>query len=84
MHNFNNLVQSSSVHFSHCHVWLCNPMDCSTPGFPVHHQLPEHYTDSLGLSVKEENLLVLELRPERQASGSACTPMSLQGYSQGK
>ena len=19
----------------------CNPMDCSTPGFPVHHQLPE-------------------------------------------
>ena len=23
------------------HVWLCNPMDCSTPGLPVHHQLPE-------------------------------------------
>ena len=22
-------------------VWLCNPMDCSTPGLPVHHQLPE-------------------------------------------
>ena len=22
-------------------VWLCSPMDCSTPGFPVHHQLPE-------------------------------------------
>jgi len=20
---------------------LCNPMDCNTPGFPVHHQLPE-------------------------------------------
>ena len=20
-------------------VWLCNPMDCTTPGFPVHHQL---------------------------------------------
>ena len=20
---------------------LCNPMDCGTPGFPVHHQLPE-------------------------------------------
>ena len=20
---------------------LCNPMDCSTPGFPDHHQLPE-------------------------------------------
>ena len=22
-------------------VWLCNPMDCSTPGFPVLHYLPE-------------------------------------------
>ena len=22
-------------------VRLCDPMDCSTPGFPVHHQLPE-------------------------------------------
>ena len=21
---------------------LCDPMDCSTLGFPVHHQLPEH------------------------------------------
>ena len=20
---------------------ICNPMDCNTPGFPVHHQLPE-------------------------------------------
>ena len=23
------------------HVWLCDPMYCSTPGLPVHHQLPE-------------------------------------------
>ena len=23
------------------HVWLCDPMDCSTPGLPVHHQLLE-------------------------------------------
>ena len=22
-------------------VQLCDPMDCSTPGIPVHHQLPE-------------------------------------------
>ena len=22
-------------------VWLCNPMDCSIPGLPVHHQLTE-------------------------------------------
>ena len=23
------------------HVWLCDPMNCSTPGFPVCHYLPE-------------------------------------------
>ena len=32
-------VQFSSVVQS-C-LTLCDPMDCSTPGFPVHHQLPE-------------------------------------------
>ena len=30
---------------------LCNSMDCSTPGFPVHHQLPElAQTDVLWVS----------------------------------
>ena len=33
-------VQSQSVQLL-SHARLCNPMDCSTPGFPVHHQLPE-------------------------------------------
>ena len=32
-------IQFSSVTQS-CPT-LCNPMDCNTPGFPVHHQLPE-------------------------------------------
>ena len=35
----NNLFQFSSVAQS-CPT-LCNPMNHSTPGFPVHHQLPE-------------------------------------------
>ena len=39
---FNQVVRSASVQFSSvaqsC-LTLCNPMDCSTPGFPVHHQL---------------------------------------------
>ena len=35
----NHSVQFSSVAQS-C-LTLCDPMDCSTPGFPVHHQLPE-------------------------------------------
>ena len=29
-----------SVQFLSC-LTLCNPMDCSMTGFPVHHQLPE-------------------------------------------
>ena len=34
--------QFSSVQFSHSVVLsLCDPMDCSMPGFPVHHQLLE-------------------------------------------
>ena len=34
----------TSVQFSSAaqsHLTLCDPMDCSTPGLPVHHQLPE-------------------------------------------
>ena len=29
-----------SLQFSHSVVTLCDPMDCSMPGLPVHHQLP--------------------------------------------
>ena len=32
-------VQFSSV--TQLCLTLCDPMDCSTPGFPVHHQFPE-------------------------------------------
>ena len=32
-HQFSSVAQSC--------LTLCSPMDCSTPGFPVHHQLPE-------------------------------------------
>ena len=39
------LSHFSSVQFSSFQslspVWLCDPMNCSTPGLPVHHQLPE-------------------------------------------
>ena len=35
-----HVIQFSSVH-SLGHVRLCNPMDCGTPGLPVHHQSPE-------------------------------------------
>ena len=35
------LVLFSSVQ-SLSHPTLCDPMDLSTPGFPVHHQLPDY------------------------------------------
>ena len=35
-------LQFSLVHFRRSVAsMLCDPMDCSKPGFPVHHQLPE-------------------------------------------
>ena len=37
--NYLTLVQFSSV--AHSCPALCNCLDCSTPGFPFHHQLPE-------------------------------------------
>ena len=39
------MICYSSNHFSSVQslscVWLCDPMNCSTPGLPVHHQLLE-------------------------------------------
>ena len=37
------VIQSlTSIQFSHSVMYtLCDPMDCSTLGFPVHQQLPE-------------------------------------------
>ena len=38
----------SSVQFSRSVVsTLCNPMDCNTPGLPVHHQLPVYLNSCL-------------------------------------
>ena len=35
------LIPSSVFLMLFSHVWSLQPHDCSTPGFPVHHQLPE-------------------------------------------
>ena len=42
--NYYNIVNQLSVQLSSAAqscLTLCDPMPCSTPGFPVHHQLPE-------------------------------------------
>ena len=36
-----NLSQHRFSSFAQWCLTLCNPMNCSTPGLPVHHQLPE-------------------------------------------
>ena len=51
------IVQFSSVSQS-CPA-LCDPMDCSTPGLPVHHQLPE-FTKLMSIElVMPSNHLIL-------------------------
>ena len=40
LYNKNGIVQFSSVQLLSC-VWLCDPMNRSMPGLPVHHRLLE-------------------------------------------
>ena len=64
-------VQFSSVAQS---CWtLCNPMDCSTPGFPVHHQLPElaqTHVHWLGDAIQPSHRLSSSRLQSSPASGS--------------
>ena len=51
------MVQFSS--FTQSYLTLCNPMDCSTPGFPVHQQLPELAQTHVHWLVMPSNHLIL-------------------------
>ena len=51
-------VQFSSVQ-SLSHVWLCDPMNRSMPGLPVHHQLPEFTQSPVIESVMPSSHLIL-------------------------
>ena len=52
------LIISLSVQSVQSGPTLCDPMDHSTPGFPVHHQLPE-LAQTHVLSVMPSNHLIL-------------------------
>ena len=42
------------------HVWLCDPMDYSTPDFPVHHQLlepPQTHVHHIGDAIQPSHSL---------------------------
>ena len=52
------MIQFSSV--SQLYPTLCDPVDCSMPGFPVHHQLLELTQTSVSIeSVMPSNHLIL-------------------------
>ena len=59
---------------------LCDPMDCSRPGFPVHHQLPEltqtHF-HWVGDAIQPSHPLLSLSPPQHQSSpASGSFPMS--------
>ena len=59
-HHADFFIQFNSVTQS-C-LTLCNPMDCSTPGFPVHHQLLElaqTHVHRVGDAIQTSQLLLL-------------------------
>ena len=73
------LVQFSSVTQS-CPT-LCYPMNCSTPGLPVHHQLPELLTCLVtifgyGLLIWKISSTVLCMCSLTQSSPTLCDPMN--------
>ena len=49
--------QSSSVQSLSSVRFFCDPMDCSTPGLPVHHQLPE-FTQLIELVTPSNHLIL--------------------------
>ena len=67
---------SRTVHSSVKLLTLCSPMDCSMPGFPVHHQLPEFtqtHVHRVGDAIQPSHPLVVPFSSHLQsfpASGS--------------
>ena len=63
-----------SVQFS-CSVvsTLCDPMNCSTPGLPVHHQLPEFTQTPVQKSLKCSSV---QFSSVAQSCPTLCNPMN--------
>ena len=70
-------IQFSSVAQS-C-LTLCSPVDCSTPGFPVHHQLPElaqPHVHRVGGAIQPSHPVILFSTCLQSFPASGCFPMS--------
>ena len=56
-----SLVQSLSP------VWLCDPMNHSTPGLPVHHQLPEFtqtHVHRVGDAIQKDTVKKMQIQEQ--------------------
>ena len=65
MYEMSAVINETSVQFSSvtqsC-LTLCNPMNCGTPGLPVHQQLPEFTQNNVhevGISIQPSHSLLL-------------------------
>ena len=79
---YSNFVTYGSVQFSSvtqsCPTF-CDPMDCSTPGFPVHHQLPEPaqtHVHQVGDAIQPSHPLLSPSPPASPSSGGQSTRAS--------
>ena len=54
-----HIFEHSHSSVTQSHPTFCNPMDCSTPGLPVHHQFPELTQFTSIKSVMTSNHLIL-------------------------
>ena len=64
---------------------LCEPMDCSTPGFPVHHQLPElsqTHMHRVGDAIQPSHPLLAPSHPLLAPCPPAFNPLQHQGIFQ--
>ena len=71
MHQFSSVAQSS--------LTLCDPMDCSLPGFSVHHQLLElahTHVHRVGDAIQPAHPLRSPSPPAFNLSASESSPMS--------
>ena len=72
-----NCVQFSSV--TKLCPTLCNPMDCSSPGLPVHHQLlklAQIHVHQVGDAIQTPHPLASPLLPLQSFPASGSFPMS--------
>ena len=74
---FSSVVQFSSL--AQLCPTLCDPMNCSTPGHPVHHQLPEFtqtHTHRVSDAIQPSNPLSTPSPPAPNPSQHQNLPMS--------